>query len=63
MTVLVYSSSSHVREQVRLALGRRAAPDVPPIEIVEIATEPAVIRRVDEGGVDVIVLDGEAQPA
>jgi len=63
MTVLVYSDDSEVRDQVRLGLGRRPAAELPPIEIVEIATEPAVIRRVDAGGVDVIVLDGEAVPA
>ena len=30
---------------------------------MECATEPAVISRVDRGGIDVIVLDGEAVPA
>ena len=45
MTVLVYSDDSEVRDQVRLGLGRRPAAELPPIEIVEIATEPAVIRR------------------
>jgi DNA-binding response OmpR family regulator len=63
LTVLVYSHSSLVREQVRLALGRRPAPELPPIEIVECATAPAVMSRVDDGGIDVLVLDGEAQPA
>jgi DNA-binding response OmpR family regulator len=48
---------------VRLALGRRPAPELPPIEIVECATAPAVMRRVDQGGIDALVLDGEAQPA
>jgi CheY-like chemotaxis protein len=62
-TVLVYSSSSAVREQIRLALGRRPAPELPAIEIVEVATAPAVTARVDQGGIDVLVLDGEAQPA
>jgi DNA-binding response OmpR family regulator len=63
MTVLVYSNDASIREQVRVALGRRPAPDVPMIEVVEVATEPAVISRVDAGGIDVLVLDGEAQPA
>jgi DNA-binding NarL/FixJ family response regulator len=63
MRVLIYSDDAAVREKVRLALGRRPAPDVPPVEIVEVATDPAVVAAVDEGSVDVLVLDGEAWPA
>ncbi|MFD8645624.1 hypothetical protein ACFV14_35570 [Streptomyces zaomyceticus] len=62
-TVLVYSDDANTREQVRLAAGRRPASDVPPVEFVECATLPAVLRRLDEGGIDVCVLDGEAVPA
>ena len=36
---------------------------MPEAEVIEVATEPAVIRLLDAGGVDVMVLDGEAQPA
>ena len=63
LTVLVYSDDQAVRAQVRLALGRRLEPDLPPLEFVECATEPAVIRRMDKGGIDLAVLDGEAVPA
>lgn len=45
------------------ALGRRPAPGLPLIEYIECATEPAVIARVDAGGVDLAILDGEAVPA
>ena len=62
-TVLVYSDNRSVRDQVRLALGRRPAADLPPVEITEAATEPVVIGLLDEGGIDVVVLDGEATPA
>ncbi|MFE7585560.1 hypothetical protein ACFU5Y_28790 [Streptomyces gardneri] len=62
-TVLVYSDDANTRAQVRLAAGRRPAADVPPVEFVECATLPAVLQRLDEGGVDVCVLDGEAVPA
>ncbi|MEU2503775.1 hypothetical protein ABZ621_03590 [Streptomyces sp. NPDC007863] len=62
-TVLVYSDDANTREQVRLAAGRRPAADVPPVEFVECATLPAVLKRLDEGGIDVCVLDGEAVPA
>jgi DNA-binding response OmpR family regulator len=63
MKVLVYASSSEVRERVALALGRTPAPDLGPIEIVEAATAPAVTRHVDTTRFAAVVLDGEAQPA
>ncbi|MGW6419455.1 hypothetical protein [Streptomyces sp. NPDC055055] len=62
-TVLLYSDDANTRAQVRLAAGRRPAADVPPVEFVECATLPAVLQRLDEGGIDVCVLDGEAVPA
>lgn len=61
--ILVYSSNSQVREQVLAALGRRPAPELPQVEYLEVATEPAVIRAMDSGQVDLAILDGEAQPA
>jgi DNA-binding response OmpR family regulator len=63
MTVLVYSDNASTREKVKLALGRRPAADLPPVEFFECATEPAVIAAVDAGKPDVCVLDGEASPA
>jgi DNA-binding response OmpR family regulator len=35
---------------------------VPEAEITEVATHAALIRLLDAGGADVMVLDGEAQP-
>jgi CheY-like chemotaxis protein len=61
--VLVYSDDAGTREQIMMAIGRRPAADLPKIEYVEIATQPAVVERLDEGGVDLVVVDGEAQPA
>ncbi|MEH0633121.1 response regulator [Streptomyces bottropensis] len=61
-TVLVYSDDSGTREQVRLATGRRPAADVPQVEFLECATPAAVIKELDKGGIDVVVLDGEAAP-
>lgn len=63
MRVLVYSDDASTREKVRLAIGRRPAVDVPLVEIVECATQPAVLKRLDAGDIDVAVLDGEAVPA
>ncbi|MFI1967791.1 hypothetical protein BLA24_01055 [Streptomyces cinnamoneus] len=62
-TVLVYSDDASTREQVRLAGGRRPAADVPPVEYLECATLPAVLRTLEEHRVDVCVLDGETAPA
>jgi DNA-binding response OmpR family regulator len=36
---------------------------VPEADVLEVATEPALFRLLDKGGTDVMVLDGEAQPA
>src|SRR5271155_74275 len=63
MKVVVYSHDGDTRDRVRLAIGRRPAPDVPEAEIIEVATEPMLFRLLDAGGVDVMVLDGESQPA
>ena len=62
-TVLVYSDDRGTRAQVRRALGRRPAAGLPLLEYVECATEPVVISRMDRGGIDLVVLDGEARPA
>ena len=61
-TVLVYSDNANTREQVRLAAGRRPAADAPQIEILECATHPAVLEALEQGGIDVCVLDGETAP-
>src|SRR6201994_4058917 len=63
MKVVVFSHDADVRNRIRLAIGRRPAMDVPEAEIIEVATEPALFRLLDKGGADVMVLDGEAQPA
>ncbi|QVQ53235.1 hypothetical protein J4H86_05505 [Spiractinospora alimapuensis] len=60
--VLLYSHDAGVREQVRLAVGRRPAADVAEVEFVECATEPMVWRKLRAGEVDLMILDGEAQP-
>lgn len=61
-TVLVYSDDRTTREQIRLAIGRRPAADLPRVEYIECATQPAVMKALQAGGVDVSVFDGEAVP-
>jgi DNA-binding response OmpR family regulator len=63
MLVLVYSDDSTTRSSVRLALGKRPHPNLPELEYLECATEPAVMAAMDAGGVDLAILDGEAVPA
>ncbi len=60
--VLVYSDNARTREQVMLALGKRIHPDLPELSYIEVATAPVVIKKLDEGDVDLAILDGEATP-
>ncbi|MDA0565448.1 hypothetical protein LG943_14150 [Streptomonospora sp. S1-112] len=62
MRVLLYSDKPGTREKVRLAVGRRPAADVPKVEFVECATGPGVLARLEEGGIDVAIFDGESAP-
>ena len=61
-TVLVYSDNAALRDAVRMAVGRRPAPDLGRVELVDATTLNEVLAAVDEGGLDVVVLDGEARP-
>jgi hypothetical protein len=63
MTVLVYSDNRATRERVIAALGRRPAADLAEFDYLEVATHPMLVHRMDAGGVDVAILDGEATPA
>jgi DNA-binding response OmpR family regulator len=63
MKILVYSDDRTTRAEVRYALGTRPDPDLPPVEITEVATAPHVWRALDTGEYDVAILDGEAVPA
>lgn len=58
--VLLYSDDVDTRAQVRLAVGRRLSRGAPDIEWVEAATHPVVVEAADAGGLDLLILDGEA---
>lgn len=62
LTILLYSSDRTVRENIRFTLGRKLADDLPPIRVLEVATQPAVLTAMDVGGIDLALLDGEAVP-
>jgi DNA-binding response OmpR family regulator len=60
--VLLYSDDRTTREQVRLTLGRRLAADLPELDVFEVATQAVVVQAMDAGGIDLVILDGEAVP-
>ncbi len=59
-TILLYSDDVDVREQVRLAVGRRIERGGPQIVWLETATAAEVVARVENDPPDLLVLDGEA---
>jgi DNA-binding response OmpR family regulator len=61
-TVLIFSHRPQVREAIINAVGRRPAADVGRLDYVEVGTIAEVLAEVDAGGVDLAILDGEAQP-
>jgi DNA-binding response OmpR family regulator len=62
LTILLYASDRLTRENLRLALGRKVAADLPAIRVLEVATQPALVSAMDAGGIDLAILDGEATP-
>ena len=60
-TVLLYSDDPEVRDRMRLAIGTRPAVDLL-VRFVDASTYADVVKLVDEGGIDLLVLDGEASP-
>ncbi|MGW3959907.1 hypothetical protein ACWED2_08780 [Amycolatopsis sp. NPDC005003] len=62
MRVLVFSHKPEVREAIVNAVGRRPAADLARVDYVEAAGIADVLSEVDEGNVDLAILDGEAQP-
>ena len=62
VTVLLYSDDITTRDAVRAAVGRRPARDVEVVAWKECATAPVVVGEVEQGGYDLLILDGEASP-
>lgn len=61
-TVLLYSDDPKVRDRMRSAIGTRPAAGLT-VRFVDAASQGEVIRLVDSTDIDLLVLDGEAQPA
>ncbi|HVV75862.1 MAG TPA: hypothetical protein VHC43_07485 [Mycobacteriales bacterium] len=62
LNVLVYASSPDTRDRVIRALGEHPEPAVT-IDAIAIDNQEAAIARLDAGGVDLAILDGEAAPS
>ncbi|TNC23886.1 amidohydrolase family protein [Amycolatopsis alkalitolerans] len=62
MRILVFSHRGEVRESIINAIGRRPAADLGRVDYVEAAGVSDVLQEMDEGGIDLAILDGEAQP-
>ncbi|NIH87860.1 hypothetical protein [Amycolatopsis granulosa] len=60
--ILVFSHRPQVRESIITAVGRRPATDLGRVDYVEAAGVADVLAEMDEGTVDLAILDGEAQP-
>lgn len=62
LKILVYSHRPEIREAIITAVGRRPAPDIGRVDYVETGAVSEVLMVMDAGGVDLAILDGEAQP-
>ena len=62
LKILVFSHRPEVRESIVTAVGRRPAADVGRVAFVEVGTVSDVLMEMDGGGIDLAILDGEAQP-
>lgn len=58
--LLLHSDNITTRDTVRAAVGRRPARDVEVGSWRECATPAAVVEAVEEGDIDLVILDGEA---
>lgn len=60
--MLLYSDKAEVRDRMRLAVGSRPAADLA-VQFVDAATYDDCVSLVETYEVDLLLLDGEAQPA
>lgn len=62
LTVMVFSHRPEVREMIINAVGRRPAPDLDRLRFIEADSIAEVLTEADGGNLDLLILDGEAQP-
>jgi DNA-binding response OmpR family regulator len=63
LTVVVYSQLADLRSAVRTAVGRRPASGLGRIDWVECANYSQLRNQLDSGNIDLVLLDGDAQPS
>lgn len=63
LTVVVYSQLADLRATVRTAVGRRAGPDLGRIDWIECANYSQLRNQLDSGELDLVIVDGDAQPS
>lgn len=61
--ILLYSDDVTVREHVRMSVGPRLTAGAVAIDWREVATPSGVVTAADAGGLDLMILDGEADKA
>ena len=59
---VVFLKPGHARKTSGSRWGARWRADLPPVRVLEVATQPAVLTAMDAGGIDLAILDGEAVP-
>lgn len=63
LRIAVYSDRPQLREDVHSAFGTSSiSADLPPVELVDFATGPALMRALHNKEIDLCLLDGEAAP-
>jgi DNA-binding response OmpR family regulator len=62
LTILVFSHRPEVRESIITAVGRRPATDLGRVTFIEADGVADVLYHMDKGGIDLAILDSEAQP-
>jgi DNA-binding response OmpR family regulator len=62
LKIFVYSHRPEIREAIVTAVGRRPAADIGRVDYIEAGTVAEVLMTMDGGGIDLAILDGEAQP-
>ena len=62
LRIAVYSDRPQLREDVHSAFGTSISADLPPVELVDFSTGPALMRALNYKESDLCLLDGEAAP-
>lgn len=62
LRIAVYSDRPQLREDVHSAFGTSISAELPPVELVDFATGPALMRALHNNEIDLCLLDGEAAP-